>query len=297
MLTLIVLIILGALGVGFLIVFIKDFIIHKKELEPEASWVHTSIMGAVVNFFDTLGIGSFAPTTAWLRISKQVRDKIIPGTLNVACCIPVILEALLFIREVSVEPVTLFTMLVASTVGAYLGAGIVARLPEQKIRLFMGIALLVTGFLMLAGMLNWMPSGGEAVGLTGAKLIIAIVASFVLGALMTAGIGLYAPCMALVYLLGMSPLVAFPIMMGSCAMLMPVASFKFIKEGAYSRKTSMAFTFAGALGVFIAVYLVISLPLTILRWLVIAVLVYTSASLIWTYARTQREEKAQPAQA
>ena len=152
----------------------------------------------------------------------------------------------------------------------------------------MGVALSATAFLMLAGMMKWMPVGGEAKGLEGGKLIFGVAANFVLGAFITAGIGLYAPCMALVYLLGMSPLVSFPIMMGSCAMLMPVASYRFIKESAYNRKVSMAFLFGGVPSVFVAAYLVKSMSLDILRWLVVVVVLYTSYTLLRAYRAGKR---------
>ena len=236
-------------------------------------------IGFVTNFFDTLGIGSFAPTTALLRLFKQTEDRLIPGTLNVACCVPVVAEAFIFIQGVEVEPITLASMLISAAAGAYLGAGIVSKLPTKKVQVTMALALTATGIIVLCQLLGIFPGGGEAIGLTGAKLVIGVVANFILGALMTAGIGLYAPCMALVYLLGMSPLVAFPIMMGSCAYLMPVASIKFVKEGAYNLKASLAITILGTVGVFIAAYIVKSLPLTVLKWLVTAVMFYTAFTL------------------
>ena len=116
-------------------------------------------------------------------------------------------------------------------------------------------------------------------GLHGGKLVLAIVVNFVLGALMTAGIGLYAPCMALIYLLGVNPTAAFPIMMGSCAYLMPVASVRFVKEGAYNRKASLFITIGGVIGVAVAYYLVKSMPLGILKILVTAVIFYTAVTL------------------
>lgn len=143
----------------------------------------------------------------------------------------------------------------------------------------MAIALFITGVILVLQLRGIFPSGGDAVGLTGIKLVIGIVVNFILGALMTAGIGLYAPCMALVYLLGMSPLVAFPIMMGSCAYLMPVASIKFVKEGAYNKIASLAIAIFGLLGVWVAFKFVSGLDLTILKWLVVCVMAYTSVSL------------------
>ena len=263
----------------FLTLFIRDFNINKNTLENN-SWGKVLAIGFFANFFDTLGIGSFAPLTALLKGFKQTEDRVMPGTLNVGCTIPVILEAFIFISVIEVEPITLVSMLITATIGAWIGAGVVAKMSEKKIQKTMGIALIVTAVLMLLGKFELMPTGGEDLGLTGMKLIVAIVGNFIFGALMTAGIGLYAPCMVLVYLLGMSSRVAFPIMMGSCAFLMPVASIKFIKEGAYDRKASMGITLGGVIGVFIAAYIVKELPLNALEWLVIFVVLYTASTML-----------------
>ena len=263
------------LSIFFIYVLSKDVIKHQKVLE-NVSVVKTALIGFVVNFFDVLGIGAFAPQTALLKFTKQTKDRVLPGTLNVSNTIPVLIQALIFIQIVEVESITLISMLLSATAGAILGAGIVAKLPVRKIQLTMGFALLVTAFFMLSGQMSWIQGGGEAIGLTGLKLALAIGANFILGAFMTVGIGLYAPCMALVYALGMSPLVAFPIMMGSCAFLMPPASAKFIKEGAYNRKASVSMAIPGIIAVLIAAFLVKSLPLNILRWVVIVVIIYTS---------------------
>lgn len=266
---------LVVLSIFFIYVLSQDFLKHQKVLE-NVSVVKTAIIGFVVNFFDVLGIGAFAPQTALLKFTKQTEDRVLPGTLNVANTIPVLIQALIFIQIVEVEPITLLTMLLSATAGAVLGAGVVAKLGVTKIQLIMGFALLVTAFFMLAGQMEWIQGGGEAIGLTGWKLALAIGANFILGAFMTVGIGLYAPCMALVYALGMSPLVAFPIMMGSCAFLMPPASAKFIKEGAYNRKAAVSMAIPGAIAVLIAAFVVKSLPLDTLRWVVIVVIIYTA---------------------
>ena len=263
------------LSIFFIYVLSKDVIKHRKVLE-NVSVVKTALIGFVVNFFDVLGIGAFAPQTALLKFTKQTEDRILPGTLNVSNTIPVLIQALIFIQIVEVEPITLISMLLSAAAGAILGAGIVAKLPVRKIQLTMGFALLVTAFFMLSGQMQWIQSGGEAIGLTGWKLALAVGTNFILGAFMTVGIGLYAPCMALIYALGMSPLVAFPIMMGSCAFLMLPASAKFIKEGAYNRKASVSMAIPGIIAVLIAAFLVKSLPLNTLRWVVIVVIIYTS---------------------
>jgi len=292
-----VLAVLIALTIYFAFIFFKDYSKAQKEGKLEASsFLALGAVGFITNFFDTLGIGSFAPTTALLKNFKLSADRTIPGTLNVACTIPVVVEALIFITVIKVEPVTLVAMLLAATLGAFFGAGIVSKLPERKIQLAMGVALLVVVCLMLAGQLKLMPSGGEAIGLTGAKLVAAVIGNFILGALMTLGIGLYAPCMALVFALGLSPKIAFPIMMGSCAFLMPVASAKFIKEGAYDRKASMAITVFGTVGVLIAAYIVKSLPLDILRWLVDIVIIYTAIMMFKSASDSKKKDVQAQAQ-
>lgn len=271
-------------------IFFKDFMKHKDKLE-NCSWTKVGLIGFVVNFFDVLGIGAFAPQAALLKFTKQTEDRVIPGTMNISNTVPVLLQAIIFIKIIEVDAITLIVMLATATAGAIIGAGVVAKLPERKIQLTMGIALFATAFIMLSSMMGWMPAGGNTIGLTGGKLIIAAVANFILGALMTAGIGLYAPCMALVFVLGMSPAVAFPIMMGSCAFLMPPASVKFIKEGAYNRKSALGMAIPGSIGVLIAAFVVKSLPLNILRWVVMAVVVYTSIVMLRAAAKSKEKEE------
>src|SRR6185437_11458798 len=202
-------------------------------------------IGFVTNFFDALGIGNFAPTTAAFKLLKRMPDEDIPGTLNAGHTLPVVAEGLIFIAAVSVDLTTLIGMLVAAVAGAWIGAGIVARLPRRAVQIGMGAALLIAAVLFLAANLHWLPGGGAALGLSGGALVFAVIANFVLGALMTLGIGLYAPCLILVSLLGMSPLAAFPIMMGSCALLMPVAGIRFIEARRYNLRASIALALGG----------------------------------------------------
>jgi len=270
---------LAILTIWYSVVLIHDFLKHKNNPE-NVSWTKAGLIGFVVNFFDVLGIGAFAPQTALLIFTKQTEDRVLPGTLNVANTLPVLIQAIIFITVIKVEPFTLVLMLLSATAGAILGAGIVSKLSEKKIRLTMGIALLITAGFMFAGKMKWIQGGGTEIGLYNIKLMIAIVVNFILGALMTAGIGLYAPCMALVFALGLSPQVAFPIMMGSCAFLMPPASVKFIKSGAYNRKAAVAMAIPGMIAVLIAALIVKSLPLDTLRWLVIIVIIYTSVVML-----------------
>jgi hypothetical protein len=274
-------VILVLFAIWFIYILTTDYLKHKNELE-DVSWIKTGLIGFLVNFFDVLGIGAFAPQTALLKFSKQTSDKLIPGTMNVANTIPVLIQAIIFIKVIEVEPITLIVMFLTAMGGAMIGAGIVAKLSENKIRLTMSIALLITAGFMLANKLHLIHGEGVAIGIHGWKLVIAAVVNFILGAMMTAGVGLYAPCMALVFLLGLSPQVAFPIMMGSCAFLMPPASYKFIKSGAYNRKAAIGMAIPSIIAVLIAAFIVKSLPLDTLRWLVLCIILYTSITMFWS---------------
>ena len=237
-------------------------------------------IGFVTNFFDTLGIGSFAPTTAAFKFRRVVADEAIPGTLNVGHALPTVAQGLIFIGAVRVGPATLVSMMAAAAIGAWLGAGIVARLPRRAIQLGMGAALSVAAVLFTLMNLEQLPSGGAALELEGAKLVAAVSINFVLGALMTLGIGLYAPCLILVSLLGMNPIAAFPIMMGSCAVLMPVAAVRFVRDRKYDLRAALGLTLGGIPAVLLAAYVVRSLPLTWLRWLVVIIVLYAAALML-----------------
>jgi uncharacterized membrane protein YfcA len=243
-------------------------------------------VGAVTNFFDTLGIGSFATTTATFRLRKMVADRLIPGTLNVGHTIPTIAQAFIYTSVIPVDVLTLFAMIAAAILGAWLGAGVVAGWSKQRVQFGMGAALLAAAALMPSSQVQALPGArtlplaGDALGVRGPLLAVAIAGNFLLGALMTLGIGLYAPCMILVSLLGMNPTAAFPIMMGSCAFLMPVGSLRFIRERAYSLRNAMGLAIGGLPGVLVAAYIVKSLNLDTVRWLVIVVVLYTAITML-----------------
>jgi uncharacterized membrane protein YfcA len=237
-------------------------------------------IGAVTNFFDTLGIGSFATTTAAFRALRIVPDRVIPGTLNVGHTLPTVVQAFIYTTMVKVDVLTLFAFIAAAVLGAWLGAGVVASWPKKKVQLGMGAALLGAALLMLMTQLQLFPGGGDALGVRGARLAIGVAVNFGLGALMSLGIGLYAPCMILVSLLGMNPTAAFPIMMGSCAFLMPVGSLRFIRERSYSLRAAIGLAIGGIPGVLIAAFIVTSMPIYAVRWLVIVVVIYTAVTML-----------------
>ena len=296
-------------GLIFAFFYVQD-LLKRRSSFSQVSWLPLSGIGFVTNFFDTLGIGSFAPTTSFYKFTKMVDDRVIPGTLNVGHCLPVVAQALIYIKVVDVDFLTLISIMLASTIGAVLGAGVVSKMPVNKIRLGLGLALLLVAFLMIAKSVNLfnlfppeqaiedLAEKGAVLtkSLTGWKLIVGIIFSLIFGALQTIGIGFYAPCMAMVFALGMDPRLAYPIMTGSCALLMPWCSLKFIKEASYDPKAALNLTCLGIIGVLIAAFIVKSLPLKILTWVVVVVILYTSIVMIRSVKKKGPETPAEVCQ-
>jgi uncharacterized membrane protein YfcA len=277
---------LAALAVWYIVRWIS---LERRKPKAGRTWPAPVdlLIGFVCNFFDALGIGNFATTTAIFKFRRRPEDEVVPGTLNVGYALPTVAEALIFMAAINVEVTTLISMIAAAVLGAMSGVGVVNRLPRRVIQVGMGCALLVAALLLLATNLNWMPGGGDAAGLHGSRLILAVSVNFILGALNTLGIGLYAPCLILCSLLGMSTLAAFPIMMGACAFLMPTAGTRFVAAGRYDLRASLGLTLGGIPGVLVAAFVVKSLPLLWLRWLVVIVVTY-AATLMLLSARRSR---------
>ena len=345
------LVVLAIVALFYLALIVRATVRGKAAGDAAAATTGGIATGFLTNFFDTLGIGSFATTTTIFRLnltnaqkrmgliilavvavagtglimylspgvltgrspwfivtiiavllsavlvlffSNAVDDQQIPGTLNVGHTLPTIAQAFIFTKTVPVDPTTLILLIVASVLGAWVGAGVVARWSKRRIQIGMGIALLAAAALLLMTLTNANPAGGDLFKLTGGKLALAFAGNVVLGALMTLGIGLYAPCMIMIYLLGMNPKAAFPIMMGSCAFLMPVASARFIRERNFNLRAALGLLIGGIPAVLLAAFIIKSMSLTVVRWLVLVVVVYTAVGLLRA-ARRQRESETIPA--
>lgn len=261
--------------------FIQDLIKNKDEFMKEpGNNIFLAISSPIIFFLSTFGISDFAISTVLYRSKKFVSDKKLPGTLNTQCVIPVAIMALAYISVIKVEPVTLIVCIIAQAIGAYVGPRFVVKLEAKVIKNFISVGLLIAAFFILAGKFNLVPSGGTAAGLSGIKLVAAAVLLFIYGALNNIGIGSYALTMATVYALGLNPAIAFPIMMGACTFSVPIGSVQFIKYGEYGRKITLFTSTLGVLGVLCAVYLVKSLNVSALQWVIAVVLVYSSISMI-----------------
>lgn len=274
-----------ALGVVNLLFVIEWIRAGRRMRDKPAPTPGDLLIGFITDFGDTLGIGSFAPTTAIFKFRRRPPDELIPGTLNVGHNSSAITETVIFVTSVAVDPVLLASMVASAALGAWLGAGVVTRMPRRAIQVCMGAALSIAAIVFCLSNLDLLPAGGTAIALSGWRFGLAVVLNFIYGALMSAGIGLYAPCLITLALLGLNPLAAFPIFMGSCGLVQPVAGLRFLRTGRFAWGPSLGLAVGGVFGVLVAAFIVKSLPLTWLRWLVIVVVAYAALSMLRSAAR------------
>jgi len=248
-------------------------------------------IGFVTNFFDTLGIGSYATSTSIYKLLRLVPDHRIPGTLLVGHMWPTVAQALIYITIIQVEMPSLVLLIGASILGSYLGAGVVSAWPRRKIQVGMGVAMLGAAALMLTKALHWIPAGGDTLGLHGWRLVVGLVGNFTFGALMNLGIGAYAPSLILFGFLGMNLKAIFPVMMGSCAFIMPTSGIRFIGRGNYAPRAALGLALGGVPGVLLAAYVITHLPVEYLLWLVIIVATYSAVAMLHTAWRERSDDR------
>lgn len=239
-------------------------------------------LGAITNFFDTLGIGSYAPTMAWFKFRKLVPDALIPATMLVGHTLPSMAQAVIFLilLGVFVDPVLLVGCVLAVLMGGLLGAPVVVRLRVWIVQMIVGLALLVAAIFYSLANLGLMPLGGTATSLPIGLMLLAIVANFVFGVLLNFGVGNYAPTLAMFSLMGMDPRLSFPIMAAGAAFAGAGASLRHIAIGKIDFRIALGIVAGGIPAVLVAAFIVQSMPVEWLRWLVAAVVVCAGAVML-----------------
>jgi uncharacterized membrane protein YfcA len=247
-------------------------------------------LGAVTNFFDTLGVGSFAPTMAWLKFRRLVPDRLIPCTMLVGHTLPAVVQAIIFLilLGVLVDPVLLAGCVLALLMGGLLGVSLVVRAKVWVVQLVVGIALILAGIVYALTNLHLMPGGGTAAGLPMPLVVIAIAANFLFGILLNFGIGNYAPTLVMLSLMGMDPRLSFPIMAAGAALTATGASVRYISIGEVDLRIATGIALGGIPAVLVAAFIVKSMSLDLLRWLVVGVVLYAAIVMLKAAATGRR---------
>jgi uncharacterized membrane protein YfcA len=258
-------------------------------------------LGAVVCFFDTLGIGSFAPTTAWLKFRKLTPDRLIPPTILVGLTVAAVLESIIFLIKlgVKVDPVLLVGCIVACTTGGLIGAPLVHKTRVWIVQMIVAVGLTLAAIAygldaLAAANIHLIPGSGTATSLPLALTVIAIIANFGFGVLLNYGVGNYAPTLVALSLMGMDPHLCFPIMAGAAALMGATSSIRHVNTGNLDLRVVVGLTIGGIPAVFAAAYLVINLPIEYLRFGVIVVVLYAAIIMLRAAILGRREHHAEP---
>ena len=272
----------------YAIVLTRTAIAHRATPRPEAL-----MLGAVVNFFDTFGISSFAQTTAWMKFRRMVPDRLIPPTMIAGLTPPAMAESIIFLilLGVRVDPVLLFGGAMATFVGGIIGAPLVVRARAWIVQGTVAIGLTMAGIAFVLALLGKLPVGGTASGLPPFLTIVAIALSFVLGFLANFGVGNYAPTLAILSLMGMDPHYCFPIMASGASLMGAGSSMRFIKVPELDLRVVVGLTLGGIPAVLVAALIVKQMNVDILRYVITVVVFYTAAVMARSAIKGYREHR------
>ena len=285
--------------IGLAIVAYASILIRAAIAKRATPGLEALALGAVVNFLDTLGIGSFATTTAWFKFRRMVPDRLIPQTLLCGLTPPAMTESIVFLLAFSgqLDPILLFSSVIAVFLGGLAGVPLVTRARVWVVQTTVAIGLVLAASAYVMQGLNLFPGGGTASTLPLTLAIIAVIANFAFGILANFGVGNYAPTLVMLSLMGMDPRLAFPIMAGGAALMGAGSSFQHVRIGEVDLKVVLGLAIGGIPAVFVAVFIVKSMPIDYLRWLVVVVVLYAAAVMAHAAIKGRREHKAESATA
>lgn len=254
----------------------------------KSEFLKLSFSGIIAFISDTIGIGSFAVNIALSKAFRTFPDEQLPAMVNGAQIIPGVLESLYFMKAIDVDKLTLITLVIGTCIGGLLGGNIVCKLSKQALRLTMMICFSLIIFLLVGNEMHWLPVGGNLVALQSQSLIIGFFAMIVCGALTSAGIGLFALVQGVLFLLNVSPMVAFPIMMTAGAMQQPLTTLIFLKQRKIPVKKTLILSLAGCLGVLLVLPIFKLFTVQTLHYILIAVLIYNITTIFKAFVKSRK---------
>lgn len=280
---------LALAAVFYALMLVRAALARRAVPQPEAI-----ALGAITNFFDTLGVGSFAPTMAWLKFRQLVPDRLMPRTMLAGHTLPAAVQAIIFLvlLGVLVEPVLLIGCVLATLMGGLLGVSVVIRTKVWVVQLIVSFALILAAIMYALTNLHLMPGGGTATGLPLPLMVMAIAANFLFGLLLNFGIGNFAPTLIMLSLMGMDPRLSFPIMAAGAALTATGTSLRYISIGEIDLRIATGIALGGIPAVLVAAFIVKSMSLEVLRWLVVCVVLYAALVMLKAAATGSRSTTA-----
>lgn len=237
-------------------------------------YIKLGVSGVLAFIADTLGIGSFAVNVTLAKWMGTFRDDEMPAVNNGAQVIPGTIESLFFINLIDVDLTTLLTLIAGTCIGGVLGSFVVNHLSKQVIRLAMISCFALIIMLLISHQFRIFSLDGELTELHSGKLIIGFLAMVVCGALTSVGVGLFVMVQGVLFLMNISPVVAFPIMTTAGAMQQPLTTLVFLKHNKIPLKKTLILSLAGCVGVFITIPTFMLLTITWLHFFLLFILIY-----------------------
>lgn len=289
MLTLLIILIIGINSV-VLLQLIRDLVVHWQDIKTAPGRLPVQMCSSMlIYFFSAFGISDFMVSTVVYIKAGWVEARKLPGTLNTQSLLPLTLLSLAYVSSIEVSLGMLLPFVLLQMVGSWIGPHVTVRLRLSTLKFIIFLSLFVSGLSILAGKLGLVDLGGDAIALQGWKLIALWTVSLILGFIKALGVSSYPLTMTVVYLLGLSPLAAYPLMTAGCAFSLPAAATQFIKLDAYSRRIVFCSSIAGAVGAMFAVNVVKSLDVALLQWVVLIVVFFAAADMFFSARRSRLE--------
>lgn len=290
------LITLGILILSILCVAVMVLKLSRQPSEPLSIFqtIKLILSGIIAFIADTLGVGSFAVNLTLAKLLGTFRDDELPAVNNGAQVIPGTIESLFFINLIDVDLTTLLTLVAGTCVGGLVGGIIVSRLSKQAIRLAMMGSFVIIILLLICHHYRLLPVGGDLTELHSWKLVIGFFALVICGALTSVGVGLFVMVQGVLFVMNVSPIVAFPIMTTAGAMQQPITTLVFLQKNKIPLKKTMILSLSGCFGVMITIPIYSHLAITWLHLFLLFILIYNFLAIGYTYLKSRPVKHTQP---
>jgi uncharacterized membrane protein YfcA len=241
-------------AVVVIIYFIYKFSAEKLSFLEQAK---IAFIGFISNLLDTVGIGSFAVIVAMRKMLGVMPDDVkLIGSMNIQAVITALAQMLIFLHYIKLDLTTMLVSIAMITLGGFLSGLIAVRINKAIVHNVMLIAFIVTGILLFLIQLDVLQFTSTSDAITGIRLGIFAIFMLIAGMLPAFGVGYYSLVKTSIFLFGVNPIIAFPIMAAASSYQMPVTAITFMSKNKFYTKSSILLAIFGLIGVFIAAPLI-----------------------------------------
>ena len=196
------------------------------------------------------------------------------GSLNLQAMVTALAKALIFLHFVEVDLLTLVVSCVMISLGGMLSGFVAVNVSKIFIQRVMLGAFIISGVILLLSQVGVFAINGSTHVITGNKLVLFAGFMFIAGLLPAFGVGYYSLVQIFIFIIGASPIIAFPIMATASAFQMPATSVPFIINKKFYFKSTLLLIASGVIGAFIAAPLIAHVNSYFLKCVLFIVILY-----------------------